>query len=345
MTNSPDRPYFAMPYPGIFRLTCATPMMGLPHVHVYMAQGSEGGLVVFDTAMPYDDSFDRILHGIDYLGRKPTDIERIYLTHAHPDHFGCAGMLQEASGAPVVCHPIAKRQFESMGDPDPERWAARFNIFSEHGWTPADMPESRMMSSAFSAMGLPKEMITIDEGDTVTFADGEWDIYWTPGHEEGHVVFHRASDGVMIVGDTVLGKITPHIGWMPRGPGVSPDEGPPDPLAQFLDSLDKVAKLAPSLLLPGHGRPLDEGAERARSIAAHHHQRLRRAMEIVIRKGPLNAIDIARQLFDRELMEFEERLALAETLSHVEYLRLRGRLHREMVDGVWLYEGPRSLVP
>jgi glyoxylase-like metal-dependent hydrolase (beta-lactamase superfamily II) len=192
------------------------------------------------------------------------------------------------------------------------------------------------MSSAFASMSLPKEMITIDEGDRVTFAGGEFDIYWTPGHEEGHVVFHRPADGVMIVGDTVLGKITPHIGWMAE---------PPDPLAQFLDSLEKVARLDPSLVLPGHGRPLDKGAERARSIAAHHAQRLRRCMEVVIRKGPINAIDVARQLFDRELMQFEERLALAETLSHLEYLRLRGRLHRDMVDGVWLYEGPQSLVP
>jgi glyoxylase-like metal-dependent hydrolase (beta-lactamase superfamily II) len=336
VTQQQQRPYFAMPYPGIMRVTCATPMMGLPHVHVYIAQGPEGGLVVFDTAMPYDDSFDRILRGIEYLGRKPSDIERIYLTHAHPDHFGCAGMLEDASGAPVVVHPIAKDTFVRMGEPDPERWAQRFNVFAEHGWTPNDMPETRMMSSAFTAMKLPQNMITIEEGDTVSFAGGEWDIYWTPGHEEGHVVFHRKSDGVMIVGDTVLGKITPHIGWMLE---------PPDPLAQFLDSLNKVAKLEPSLLLPGHGRPLDEGAERARSIAAHHAQRLRRCMEIVIRQGPINAINIARQLFDRELMDFQERLALAEALSHIEYLRLRGRLHREMVDGVWMYEGSQSLVP
>jgi hypothetical protein len=53
---------------------------------------------------------------------------------------------------------------------------------------------------------------------------------------------------------------------------------------------------------------------------------------------------VARDLFDRELMFFEERLALAETLSHLEYLRLRGRMHREMVDEIWLYEMPR-LVP
>jgi glyoxylase-like metal-dependent hydrolase (beta-lactamase superfamily II) len=301
-----------------------------------MAEGSDGGLVIFDTAMPYDDSFERILHGIEYLGRTPTDIERIYLTHAHPDHFGCSGMLQEASGAPVVCHPLAKQVLEAMGHPDPERWMLRMNMYAEHGWSASELPESRMMSSAFSAMNLPSKMTTIDEGDVLTFAGGQWDVYWTPGHEHGHVVFHRRSDGVLIVGDTVLGKITPHIGWMAE---------PPDPLAQFLDSLEKVAKLDPFLVLPGHGRPFEEGAERARTIASHHALRLRRALEIVIRDGPMSALDVARDLFDRELMFFEERLALAETLSHLEYLRLRGRMQREMSDGIWRYDAPRSLVP
>jgi glyoxylase-like metal-dependent hydrolase (beta-lactamase superfamily II) len=339
VSEQPQRPYFAMPYPGIFRVTCATPMMGLPHVHVYMARGPEGGLVLFDTAMPYDDSFDRIRHGVEYLGYTMTDIERIYLTHAHPDHFGCSGMLQQASGAPVVCHTLAKRTLEAMGNPDPERWMKRMNIYAEFGWESPEMmnmPESRTMQSAFSSMGLATDLVAIEEGDVVTFAGGEWDIHWTPGHEEGHVVFHNAREGVTIVGDTVLGKITPHVGWMLE---------PEDPLGQFLDSLEKVAKLNSSLLLPGHGRPMDEGAERARSIAAHHGQRLRRCMEIVVRGGPMTAIDIARALFDRELMAFEERLALAETLSHTEYLRLRGRLQREMVDGVWKYDAPRSLVP
>jgi glyoxylase-like metal-dependent hydrolase (beta-lactamase superfamily II) len=331
---SEARPYFAMPFPGLFRLTCATPLSGLPHVHVYMAEGAEGGIVVFDTAMPYDDSFDRILQGIGWLGRTPTDIERIYLTHAHPDHFGCAGLLQEASGAPVVCHPLAKRTLEAMGDPDPERWRARMGMYYEHGWSSEEMIESRM-ATTFSSMRLPSHMTTVDEGDTISFAGGSWDVYWTPGHEEGHVVFHRRADGVLVVGDTVLGKITPHIGWM---------QEPPDPLGQFLESLEKVARLDPSLVLPGHGRPFEQGAERARTIAAHHDLRLRRCIEILLRKGPASAMEVARDLFDRDLMFFEERLALAETLSHLEHLRLRGRLHREFVDGTWLYEVHR-LIP
>jgi glyoxylase-like metal-dependent hydrolase (beta-lactamase superfamily II) len=328
------RPYFAMPYPGIFRVTCPTPFPGLPHVHVYMADGESGGLIVIDTAMPHEDSFDRILQGIEWTGRKPSDIERIYLTHAHPDHFGCAGLLQEASGAPVVCHPIARRSLERMGNPDSSRWEQMATIYIEHGHSPAEFMPNRA-GGAFASMRQPARMLEIEEGDVVRFAGGEWNIHWTPGHEEGHVVFHRPTDGVLVVGDTVLGKITPHIGWSVE---------PADPLGQFMDSLEKVAVLEPSFVLPGHGRPFDEGAERARSIASHHELRLRRCLEILMRKGPLNAMHVARHLFDRDLLFYEERLALAETLSHLEYLRLRGRLRRELVDGIWLYEAPK-LVP
>lgn len=329
-----------MPYPGIFRVTCPTPFPGLPHVHVYIANGPQDGLIVIDTAMPGEDTFNRVEEGVRFIGREIADIEAIYLTHCHPDHFGGAGRLQEASGAPVVCHPIAKDQLERMQAPNPERFETMMNVYTEHGRS-QDAGQSEQMERSraghfFSQMVLPKQMTTIDEGDTVTFAESDWDIYWTPGHEEGHVVFHRASDGVLIVGDTVLGKITPHIGWMLE---------PADPLGQFLDSLERCAQLEPSLVLPGHGRPFESGAERARSIAAHHAQRLRRALEIVIRNGPLSAMDIARELFDRELMFFEERLALAETLSHLEYMRLRGRIGREMSDGIWRYDAPRSLVP
>lgn len=337
MTETYERPFLAMPYPGIFRVTCPTPFPGLPHVHVYVAEGAGGGLVVLDTAMPGQDTFDKISYAIGSMGRKVTDIEAIYLTHCHPDHFGGAGLLQQASGAPVVCHPICKEQLERMSNPDHSRFARMMNLFVEHGRPPENIEEAAgPRASFFSQMVLPTEITTIDEGDAVTFAHGSWDVWWTPGHEEGHVVFHRKADGVCIVGDTVLGKITPHIGWQGE---------PPDPLGQFLDSLEKVARLDPSLVLPGHGRPFDEGAERARSIAAHHALRLRRCLEIVIRHGPTHALDIARLLFDRDLMFFEERLALAETLSHLEYLRLRGRCHREMVDDVWHYDAPRSLVP
>jgi len=327
-----ERPYFAMPYRGIFRVTCPTPFPGLDHVHVYLTDGPGGGIVVIDTALPFGDSYARIEQSVRWLGRELTDIETIYLTHAHPDHVGCSGLLQEASGASVVCHPICAENLERMQTPD--RWERMAEIYIEHGRVPDATPPAFATRGGFE-MSLPTSVTTIDEGDVVSFAGGDWDVYWTPGHEHGHVAFHRRMDGVLVVGDTVLGRITPHIGF---------HGDPPDPLGQFLDSLEKVAALDPSYVLPGHGRRFDEGAERARSIAAHHELRLRRCIEILTRRGPLHAMDVARGVFGRDVMFFEERLALAETLSHLEYLRLRGRLHRELVDGIWLYAVPK-LVP
>ena len=325
-----------MPYPGVCRITCPTPFPGLPTVHVYVTRGPNDGLVVIDTAMPFEQSFQMIEDGIAFLGRKLSDIEQIVLTHCHPDHFGCSGLLQEASGAPVICHPLCSETLQRMQNPDPQRFEQMVSVYNEHGRDPGMSQLERTGAGFWQTMTFPTKFSTIDEGDVITFADSEWEIYHTPGHEEAHLVFFRRSDGVMIVGDTVLWKITPHIGWQLE---------PADPLGQFLTSLDKIADLDPAFVLPGHGRPFTQGAERARAIASHHALRLRRCLEIVVQRGPSNAIEIARGLFDRELFAHQERLALAETLSHLEYLRLRDRVSREKVNGTWLYDAPRDIVP
>lgn len=316
-----ERPFFAMPYPGIFRVTCPLPFPGLDHVHAYLAEGPEGGLVLIDTTLGYEDSFARLEQGVRWLDRELVDIERIVLTHAHPDHIGLSAQLQEISGAPVVCHPIAERMFAEMGSGD--RWRQVAEHYTEHGRAPEPGGDRGFR------IGVPEVIEHVSDGDEIAFAGGRWEVSWTPGHEWGHVVFFRRSDGVLVVGDTLLGKITPHIGYMVE---------PPDPLGQFLGSLDTVEGLEPSFVVPGHGRPFEDGAGRARAIRAHHEHRLRRCVEVLVRGGPMSALDVARELFGEDLMFFEERLALAETLSHLEHLRLKGRLIREKVDGVWRYE-------
>ena len=333
-----DKPFFAMPYPGIFRVTCTVPFPGLKIVHVYITEGPNGGLVVIDSSLGYEDSWARIEQGVRWLDRELTDIETIYLTHAHPDHFGLCRELQEASGAPVVCHPIAREHMLEMAG-GPERMRTSFDRYVEHGWAPDDdmmqMPGGRSTMSSMS-MGVPERMETIEEGARVTFGGGDWDVYWTPGHEHGHIVFLRASDDVILVGDTLLGRITPHIGWYGE---------PEDPLGHFMDSLARLEQLAPAFVLPGHGRSFEDGAARARSIRNHHRDRLRRCVESLGRRGPSNALSVTHDVFDRDLMVFEERMAMSEVLSHLEYLRLRGRLVREMHDGTWLYAMPESVIP
>lgn len=319
----PERPFFAMPYPGIFRVTLPLPFPGLNHVHVYMGEGPRGGLVVVDTGLGIGDSWGRLVQGIRWLGKEPSDIEQIVLTHAHPDHIGMSKALQDASGAVVVCHPIAKQVFESMQEPT--GWVRMNEMYVEHGLV-YDQPKEE-----FLRLPIPERFALIDEGDEIQIAGRRWRVSWTPGHEWGHVAFFDPSDALLLSGDTVLGKITPNISF---------HGDPPDPLGMFMDSLDRLAGLEASLVLPGHGRPFEDGAERAHAIKAHHESRLRRMREIVLRRGPLPAIEISGAVFGRDLMFFQERLALSETLAHLEYLRLRGRLTRERVDGLWRYGVP-----
>ncbi len=315
-----DRPFFSMPYPGIFRVTCPTPFPGLPHVHAYLAEGPQGGVVLIDTTLGFEGSFDRVEQAVRWMDRDLSDVETIYLTHAHPDHVGLAARLCEASGAPAVCHPIAEQGLDAMATG--ERWQEIAAHYVEHGRDPETPREPSF------TIPKPARLEHIEAGDHVTFAGSSWQVHWTPGHEWGHVAFFRPGDRLLISGDTLLGKITPHIGYTIE---------PSDPLGQFLESLDALAALEPSLVLPGHGRPFEEGAERARVIRAHHEQRLRRTIEILARRGPTHALDVSRELFGRDLMFFQERLAMAETLAHLEHLRLTGRLERDLTEGVWHY--------
>jgi glyoxylase-like metal-dependent hydrolase (beta-lactamase superfamily II) len=74
---------------------------------------------------------------------------------------------------------------------------------------------------------------------------GVWQVHETPGHAPSHVVLHQPERKLMISGDHLLGRTVLFF-----------DHGhSPDPVGEFLASLDEVEPLDVDLCLPGHGRP------------------------------------------------------------------------------------------
>jgi glyoxylase-like metal-dependent hydrolase (beta-lactamase superfamily II) len=74
---------------------------------------------------------------------------------------------------------------------------------------------------------------------------GVWRVHETPGHAPSHVVLHQPERKLMISGDHLLGRTVLFF-----------DHGhSPDPVGEFLGSLDEVEPLEVDLCLPGHGRP------------------------------------------------------------------------------------------
>ena len=125
----------------------------------------------------------------------------------------------------------------------------------------------------------------LDAGDEV---DG-WRVEVLRGHADGHIVLLR--DGVMIAGDTILGGITPAIGLYPNSR--------PDPLGDYLQTLDRIEELAPRVAYAGHRDAVLDPAARAREIREPPPRAARRSRGCARRRAGLRLRRLARPLARR----------------------------------------------
>ena len=101
---------------GIRRVTL--PLPNRPgHVHAYVLEGDDGWTIV-DTGLGLPDARER---WAAELAELPGPVDRIVVTHFHPDHVGAARDLAELTGAPVAQGRLDYEQCDLVwGDDD---WA------------------------------------------------------------------------------------------------------------------------------------------------------------------------------------------------------------------------------
>src|SRR5919204_1883504 len=254
---------------GVRRLTLPLPT-GPKHVHCYLVDGT-----LFDTGL-----------GLGDPPWQSVAVERIAITHFHPDHVGGAAAAAAATGAPVLQGGLDYAQCERVwGSNDwPERMAA---WFTRHGVPAAEANELIEQGHAFASFiryAIDPELLY--EGSELA----GWSVVELPGHADGHLGFLR--DGVLIGGDHLLQRITPAVGLYP--------ESRPDPLGDYLASLERTADLGLRIVYPGHGEPLTDPAGRAREIIEHHRLRLD-VVAAALGEEPRSGFAVSRYVFGDEL--------------------------------------------
>jgi hydroxyacylglutathione hydrolase len=105
-------------------------------------------------------------------------IEKILLTHGHIDHCGSAGLLAQELGVKIEGPHEADRFWISRLDDDGRRWGITGKPFEPDRW--------------------------LEDGDTVTVGELEFEVRHCPGHTPGHVVFHHPQSKLAIVGDVLF---------------------------------------------------------------------------------------------------------------------------------------------
>jgi glyoxylase-like metal-dependent hydrolase (beta-lactamase superfamily II) len=293
---------------GIRRLTFPLPL-GIRHVHCYLLPGDDGWTLV-DTGLGLPSGRER------WAGVGP--VARIVVTHFHPDHAGGGEDAQAATGATVLQGAHDYEQCERVwGAPD---WSDRLaDYLRTHGLPDEQAEELRGEAARFAPfVRFARDPEPLREGDRV---DG-WEVFELPGHADGHICLLR--EGVLVAGDHLLGDITPTIGLYPTGW--------PDPLGEYLKSLERTIELAPEIALPGHGDTIADPVSRAQEIAEHHRVRLDETAA-ALSEEPRRGYEVSLALFGDELDASQRRFALAESLAHLERLVREGRAARTGDDG------------
>ena len=315
---------------GVGQIRLPLPFPGLKWTNAYVIEG-DAGLTLIDCGIDDEPTRNALEKGMAELGHSLENVSTLICTHMHPDHMGLAYKLVAEGSMDFVMYETAHTVIERYND-----WTiSRRNLASlaaDHG-APAEWVARTAGAEkrpAWAGTAIPYNKPVAHGGEIRVDEDRVLTAVHTPGHENSHICLVDSRTGVLFSGDHVLPRITPVIMY---------EEDDADPLGTYLDSLRLIEEMDVGLTYPAHIDVLERGSLRARQIILHHERRLG-AMIQEVKMRPKTAWELVGDIFRPNLNPLEERLALSETLAHIEYLRLRGELTRTMEQGVWHYFRP-----
>jgi glyoxylase-like metal-dependent hydrolase (beta-lactamase superfamily II) len=326
---APDLGWIRMPVPG-----------NLGHINLWLLDDGapdSGDLAIADTGLFLPDviAYWKALFAGPLADR---NISRIFVTHFHPDHVGCAGWLANRFKVPVwmnrtewllarliiseqldepPAEVIARRKFAGYDD-------ARLEKFRAAGWG----------NFAKAVAKLPPSHNRLDDKAVINIGARSWQVLTGGGHTPEHACLVDHHNGVIIAGDQILPRITSNVSLMDFEPHA-------DPLGEWLASIAKFQAALPAdmLVLPAHGDPFRGVHVRLEKLASGHHLQLDRLAD-ALREGPMRAVDTFSLLFARPIDDSVFGMATGEAQAHLRHLERTGRAICENRDGVGYYHAP-----
>ncbi len=311
--------------PGLWSIPVPIPNNPLRYVLVYAFE-TDRGLYLVDAGWNTEDAYQTLLAGLGHAGFAIDDVTGVMVTHIHPDHYGLAGRIREASGAWVALHPADARLIDARYE-HPEHLLKQMEAMLRRDGTPAEEVASLQQASmpVRSLVSPVPPDVLIEDGDKPEVPGWDLTAIWTPGHSPGHLCFYVPDHRLMLSGDHVLPRITPNISFHPQA-GTNP-------LADFLSSLEKVAARDVEEVLPAHEHRFADLAGRVAELQAHHQARFDEVIA-AIREGVTTAWGLAgRMTWSRpwdQIQGFMRRAAIGETLAHLHYLESLGAVREEV---------------
>jgi len=274
--------------------------------NVYFIKDNEG-ISLFDVGCGCVLSVERVLNALKTLGWDKLPVEKIVLSHAHPDHIGgMDALLPYLNPKQVILHEIdvpyanePKKLHFSFDIPlcnkkNREKGDVEGNGFDLLGYF--EMVNCPMCSADINK--------TVKQKDIINIGRYNFEVIHTPGHAPGHISLYDADTKVLLAGD-IVGEI---VAWYAPSSGGA---------MGYLESLQKVYALDIDIILPSHGDVIKDPKKMIKKTQAVINERDGVIIN-ALKTGPKSFHDLNAALFAFPLIQFFPGAPMVE--SHLQKL-------------------------
>lgn len=307
---------------GIHAISLPTPFPVGP-VNVYVLRGD--AIVLVDTGLNTEESYEILKQGLAEIGLTFPDIEQILITHGHRDHNGMLGRLLEETGAEAYGHWEVAEQGKARPEDGEARKAFFVGILAEFGVPNEIQEQANSLYDRFRSYAQPYSLTHTlqDEGKAL-----DHNVFFVPGHSASDTLFVNQDAGYTFVGDHLLKVTNPNpLLRRPRGESERAKS-----LVEFQTSLARSRDLDLGVCLPGHGPPFTNHREVIDVLLAKHDRRSNQILSLV-REGLTTPYAVSQRLFP-DLPNQNLHLGLSIAVGHMEVLETSGTLRSFTENGI-----------
>lgn len=320
--------------PGVWWVRMPLPFR-LDHINLWAIADGDGWTLV-DTGVRNEETI-ATWRALFALFPNSGPIRRVVVTHMHPDHVGMAGWLTRKFDCRLWMTRLEYLHCRTLvADTGREAPADALAFYRRAGWseTAAEGYKTRFGDFGKLIYALPDSYRRIRDGEVLRIGDHDWRVIVGSGHCPEHACLYCEDLKLLISGDQVLPRISSNVSVYPMDPDANP-------MAEWLDSLDKIERLVPDdvLVLPAHNDCFRGLHARIAHLRRGQHVAFDRLRDRL--REPRRAVDVFTALFGRQIDESNVSLlgmATGESLACLAWLLARGEAQCDLDgDGVAWY--------
>ncbi|KAB2330484.1 MBL fold metallo-hydrolase [Cytobacillus depressus] len=288
----------------------------------------EDSLTLIDAGFDTEECWEALQNTLGKNNLTLKDLTQIILTHHHIDHVGLVNRIISEHPIPVYAHSASIPRLKRDDDFLNMRVEFFSNLYNE-----MDCGEAGVRQVDYLKQALQKNRSNKIECDLKEITDNRWmnfDVIHIPGHAPDQIALYARDCGWLFAGDLLLEHISSNA-------LVEPDQFGHRmfTLNDHIHSLKRCLALQSKLVFPGHGNLIEEP-----------HQLINKRLEGIERKsnkiasliesGISTGNDLA-QTYYKDIYKQQFSLVMSEIIGQLDYLEGKGRIKKELVNGVWGY--------